>query len=437
MGEVLLNADAVELPGEDLSLLGWLRDRGLIAAKPVCLGGDCGACQVLVGEVEQGSSEVRYRAMNSCLLTTGLVEGRQVVTVEGLEGDNLTPVQQALVDAGAVQCGYCTPGFVIALTGALLNRVPPMGAASGNLCRCTGYGGLRRAADMLAARFPNGLGTDALPEAVVSAASALRPRPRPRGGHTDAPLRPRDRTGSVPLPFDPAPDARAIATQGSLVVIGAGVTVAELLADPLLQEAWPMLAQHLELFGSPAVREAATVGGNLANASPAADLAVVLLALGADLALDGPTGRRSLPLARFHLAYRRTALRPGEVIVEVSIPRNPDGRARLHAEKVCRRRHDDVASVCSAMVVDDGAVTLAAGGVAPVPLLLPATARALGMWPPDADCVRAALAAVPGEIRPIDDLRGSASYKTRLLQHQVLAHVAALDSGFDPLEHLP
>ncbi len=437
MGEVILNADAVELPDEDLPLLGWLRGRGLIAAKPVCLGGDCGACQVLVGEVEQGSSEVRYRAMNSCLLTTGLVEGRQVVTVEGLDGDNLTPVQQALIEAGAIQCGYCAPGLVIALTGALLNHVAPIGAASGNLCRCTGYGGLRRAADLVAARFPDGLGTDALPADVVSAATALKPRQRPAGGHTDAALRPRDRTVPVSRAADPGPALRTVTACGDQIMIGARVTVAELISDPLLREAWPSLAQHLGLFGSPAVREAATVGGNLANASPAADLAVVLLALGADLALDGPTGRRSLPLDRFHLAYRRTALRPGEVIVEVSIPRNPDGRARLHAEKVSRRRHDDVASVCSAMVVDDGGVTLAAGGVAPVPLLLPMTARALGAWPPDADDVRISLAAVPGEIRPIDDLRGSASYKTRLLQHQVLAHVAALNSGFDPLEHLP
>lgn len=287
MGEVILNADAVELPDEDLPLLEWLRYRGLIAAKPVCLGGDCGACQVLVGGVEHGSSEVRYRAMNSCLLTTGLVEGRQIVTVEGLNGDNLTPVQQALVDAGAIQCGYCTPGFVIALTGALLNRVPPLGAASGNLCRCTGYGGLLRAVDRLDARFPDGLGTYALPADVVSAATALQPRQRPVGGHTDAALHPRDRTVPVSRAADPGPALRTVTDCGDQIMIGAGVTVAELISDPLLREAWPSPAPHLDLFGSPAVREAATVGGNLANASPAADLAVVLLALGAGLSLHG------------------------------------------------------------------------------------------------------------------------------------------------------
>lgn len=438
MAQMILNDAAVELPADDVNLLDWLRGRGLVAAKPACRRGDCGACQVLVGEVEPGSSTPRYRALNSCLLSTERVAGWHVITVEGLSAEALTPVQHVLVGAGAIQCGYCTPGLVIALTGALLNGEPPLAAAAGNLCRCTGYAGIRRAAEALAEGFPGGVGTSILPDAVANAASALRPRPRTSGGNTDAALRQPDPDAPEPPPPSEQPKLlRVLQVRGDDLVVGAGVTVAELQADPLVREAWPTLASHLELFGSPAIRAAATVGGNLVNASPVADLAVVLLALGARLVLDGPAGRRELPVAEFHRAYRRTALGPSELVTQVLLPRNPTGEAQLHAEKVSRRRHDDIASVCSALVVADGAVRFAAGGVAPIPLLLRATARALSPWPPDGDGVRDALATIPDAVAPIDDLRGSASYKTRLLQHQLLAHVAALVPGFAPLVYLP
>ena len=130
MPHVVLNDAAAELPSGGILLLGWLRDRGLVAAKPGCLGGDCGACQVLLGEREPGASEPTYRAVNSCLLTTDLVAGCHVVTVEGLDAAAPTPVQRALVATGAIQCGYCTPGLVVALTAGLLAGTPPLDAAA-------------------------------------------------------------------------------------------------------------------------------------------------------------------------------------------------------------------------------------------------------------------------------------------------------------------
>lgn len=145
MAHVILNAEGVELPAEDANLLDWLRERGLTSAKPGCRGGDCGACQVLLGEVDTATSRPGYRNANSCLLTTDLVADSHVITVEGLNTDRLTPVQQSLVDAGAIQCGYCTPGMVVALTGALIAGEPPDAAVAGNLCRCTGYAAVRRA----------------------------------------------------------------------------------------------------------------------------------------------------------------------------------------------------------------------------------------------------------------------------------------------------
>ena len=136
MPHLILNSTPVELPATDTNLLDWLRDRGLVAAKPGCRAGDCGACQVLVGDAPAGEA-VGYRVLNSCLLSTGLVADCHVVTLEGLAAE-ANPVQRALVEGRAIQCGYCTPGLVVALTGGLLAGVPPLAAVEGNLCRCTG-----------------------------------------------------------------------------------------------------------------------------------------------------------------------------------------------------------------------------------------------------------------------------------------------------------
>ena len=455
MPSLILNDTVVDLPDADVNLLDWLRERGLTAAKPGCRGGDCGACQVLLGEIPHDGFQPRYRSVNSCLLTTGLVSDCHLITVEGLNASELTPVQQALADAGGIQCGYCTPGLVIALTGALLDGDDPAEAAGGNLCRCTGYAGIRRACDRLATdvdRRRRTLGEAAalglLPVDVARAGSALRPlpleqptamAPEPLAGDTDLGVRhPHARSVHGPwLRLHRLPSLRRITADEDVISIGAAVTVAELRASPLIAAAWPGLPAFLDRFGSPAIRHLATVGGNLVNASPVADVAVVLLALGAELTIDGPDGRRDLPLEGFFHGYKHTDLRPHELLVSVRIPRNRDGRGRLHAEKVAKRSHDDIASVCSTMVVTGGdastfgEVSLSVGGVAPVPLLLTGAAVALSDRPLSEAGVRAALDLVPAEIAPIDDVRGSAAYKAALLRHLVLAHLAALEPEFD------
>lgn len=202
-----------------------------------------------------------------------------------------------------------------------------------------------------------------------------------------------------------------------------GREIAELAVNPLVRRAWPGLVDALELFGSPAIRNAATVGGNLANASSVADLAVLLLALDANVHLDGPEGRRVLPLTQFHLDYKRTALRPHELIVAVNVPANRDGTARLHFEKVARRAHDDIATVCSAMLVAATTTRLSAGGVGPVPLLLSE---------PNSD-----LAALPGRSARSMTCAAQPTTAPACYSAQVLAHLAALDADFDPLRRLP
>ena len=452
---LILNDGIVEIPAEspEMPLLDFIRNqRGLTAAKPGCGTGDCGSCLVLAGEIATGETQARYRTVNSCLMTLADAEGCHIITPEGLNGPALSPVQQALVEHGAVQCGYCTPGLVMALTGTLLNGESPVEAAAGNLCRCTGYAGIRRACEALDTQFirrerslDEAAEPGLLPATVAAASAGLKPlaeqkqptienQPRFRAGNTDLGVQHAhqayDATASLGL--HRVPSLRAITLHEGYVSVGAAVTVAELRQDETLNEEWPLLGHFLNQFASPSIRHMATVGGNLVNASPVADLAVALLAMDAALVLQTATAERICPLADFYLAYHQTALRPDELLTAIRIPRNATASSRFHAEKVAKRERDDIATVNSAMTVTDGLpgcfgeVRISAGGVAAFPKVLTATSAFLSGKPVNALVIRDAMTLVEGEISPMDDLRGSADYKCRLLQHLLLAHVLAL-----------
>ena len=426
------------------TLLDLLREEcDLTATKPGCRTGDCGACMVLVGARSDDRRDPSYELHNSCLTTVAMVAGCHVVTAEGLADAELGPVQRALIDSGGVQCGFCTPGFVVALTWALISGTDPARAAAGNLCRCTGYTGIRRACDQLAGG-PGPVPLDRLlPAPVLQAARALPVlEPEPFDGHhphrwlagaTDAIPEHRHATPAHRRPtlLRRVPQLCRITTYPGGVELGAAVTAAQLQVSDPIAARWPALPGHLEQFGSPAVRASATLGGNLVHASPTADLALPLLAMGASVVLSGPDGHREVPLERFFLAYRAVDLRRGEVLVAVRIP-DPAPGSRLHLEKVAKRRFDDIASASIAvqLVADPAGVLsdlrIAAGGVAPIPLLLTGTADALRGTRPEARTIRRALAVLAAEITPIDDVRGSAAYKRALLGHLL---VAALTDG--------
>lgn len=480
MSQLILNARTIELPEDDRPLLAFLREgKGLTAAKPACNGGDCGACLVLLGEVvpelAPGASEARYCAVNSCLLSTDRVAGTQLITAEGLSSGPLTPVQRALAEEGGIQCGYCTPGLVVALTAALLNGDPLLSAVSGNLCRCGAYAGVRRACARIARDFaqrPHSLREAAalgllLPEVAAAgeqlaafaaqatvgtglaeklqqldALNRLELGGLVVAGESDWSLQHAHRADQAKralaaphaLQLHRVTELRRIRADADGLHIGAAVSVAELRSSPLIAADWPELPSFLEFFASPAIRNVATIGGNLVNASPIADLAVILLALDAELSIVSLAGCRRIPLSGFYLAYHRTGLAADEVLSEVHVP--PAGGRQLRYRKVARREHDDIASVNLALAVGHassgyfGEVSLAAGGVGPYPLRLPRAAAALCGRPVCAATLREALSLIDEEIAPIDDLRGSAAYKRRLLKHLLLDQVAALHPDF-------
>jgi xanthine dehydrogenase small subunit len=418
------------------TLLDVLREEaGLTATKPGCRTGDCGACLVLLGVRASGAAMPTYEVHHACLTTVAMAEGCHVITAEGLVGGELGPVQRALLDAGAVQCGYCSPGLVVALTWAALTGVDPRRAAVGNLCRCTGYGGIRAACDRLAADPPEleallPPGTQAVARRLPARpAQALRPGvDRWIAGATDEIPEHRHAPAAHRRPtlLRRVPSLCRIEVEPGGLRLGAAATVAEVQASPLVAGRWPGLAEHLERFGSPAVRAAATVAGNLAHASPTADLAVPLLAMGATVVLEGRHGEREVPLEGFFHAYHRTERRRDEVLVAIRVPDPPAGSA-LHLEKVAKRAHDDIASVSLAMRAGLDAtgrltaVRVAAGGVAAVPLLAVRTAALLEGADVQAATARDAGAVLAAEAAPIDDVRGTAAYKRALLVHLLLA----------------
>ena len=459
----LVNDRLVTLTDLDTGLaLPWLRaTRRLTGVKEGCGEGECGACTVLLGEADAGGA-MTYRAVASCLLPVAELAGRHVVTVEGLNPpDGLTPVQQALVDAGAPQCGFCFPGIVMSLTGFLLtaDRITPHEAAvalDGNICRCTGYASIRRAVEALCGdaggrldgggdRLTQLVGWGVLPAWFASVGeklAGLAPTGAGEGGTvvgggTDLMVQRPDIAGGAPVSYlSRRPDLATVTRDGGWLRLGGGVTMETLRRHPDVQAAVPGAAAIMERFASTIIRHRATVAGNLVNASPIGDVAVLLLALGAELDLAAGDRRRTLPLDRLYLGYKRLALDEGELIEAVRVP-EAAGRV-VSFEKISQRHILDIASVNSALTarVDGGVlrdVRLAVGGVAPVPLVAAGAAAALEGQAPDAAVFAAAARALDAEIAPIDDVRGAAAYKRDLARRALAAHLLRAAPGcLDP-----
>ncbi|WP_287123918.1 xanthine dehydrogenase small subunit [Chromohalobacter sp.] len=419
--------------------------------KEGCASGDCGACTVAIGMPDQAGG-LRYHSTNACITPAHQLQGCHLVTVEGLaRGDALHPVQAAMVDCHASQCGFCTPGIVMSLFTLHEGRregrrdaLAPLDDArleatlGGNLCRCTGYRPIRDAARRLD-RYPDvrpswaddaaladnvaalnaELESDgyAMPRTLAALHNVRRQRPRARlvAGATDLWLETTQRLEAFEdvIDISRVAELQAIDETPDGWWIGASVVYTRL--DPLLETAYPAFARMLQRLGSAQIRNRGTLGGNIANASPIGDTPPVLLALGARLALEGPDGARELPLEAFFLDYKRTALTPGEFIRAIFLPR-PAGDRRLEVWKLSKRREDDISAVLGAFAWQEQAgrlhgVRLAFGGMAATPRRAEAAEAALEGQPPDAAAFDAARQALARDFQPLDDVRGSAAYR--------------------------
>ena len=445
-----------------LLLLDFLRHRKrLTGTKEGCKEGDCGACAVLIGEL--AGDTVRYQPVTSCLVPLAEVHGRHVVTIEGCNLDaGLTPAQEAVVEHGGTQCGFCTPGIVVSLHGLLLDDSKGLSledvkyALSGHLCRCTGYRSLKDCAATLDRRLGSRLngtvGGDrvaalasagAIPEYFTTIPERLRalreeeaapaadaePEVRIAGG-TDLYVQQGeeipDRRVEV---LNRRPALKSIRRSGGEFRIGALTTFEEFGADPTLIEAIPRIGAFNYLIASWQIRNRATLSGNIVNASPIGDFTALLLALDARIVLDDGDTRRSVPLKEFYRGYKQMDLRPGELLTEVAFADPAD--ALVNFEKVSKRTCLDIASVnsaCSIRCTGDtiGDAHFSMGGVAPIPLYLHQTSQVLRGRTLDLETAFEAVRISQQEIAPITDVRGSAEYKRLLARQLLIAHFVTL-----------
>lgn len=449
----VISLDAVDPTLTALELLrGPLRRTG---TKEGCGEGDCGACTIVVGELD--GAQVRWRALNACLLFVPMLDGCAVLTVESLSRHGtLHPVQQAMLDGHGSQCGFCTPGLVMSLYARSIGALGTTGSAvadviAGNLCRCTGYGPILDSATRIA--------TDpASAENVASALAALRRDQDlgyvwrdPYGGPARRTFAPRSVAALTAL-LQRYPRAQLIAGASDVALsvnkqlrtlettifiagiaelrqideddyglrLGAAVRYSE--AQPALARLHPDLGELLRRIGAVQVRNTGTIGGNIGNASPIGDLPPALIALGARLRLRHGAQQRLLALEDYFIDYGHQDRRPGEFIEQLIVPR-PSPHSRLHVRKLSKRADSDISAVCGAVWIElDGAhiraARIAFGGMAATPRRAPRAEAALLGRRFDHTAIDAAIAALADDYQPLDDVRGSAGYR-----HQVAASV--------------
>jgi xanthine dehydrogenase small subunit len=464
-----LNGKRYEVRGEQtfMTLADFLRyEKGLTGTKIVCAEGDCGACSVLRGEVLPNSPELRYSTINACITFVQLMDCTHVITVEGLQEDQaLSPVQTAMVENYGAQCGFCTPGFVCAMTDLVnhnayqnpkgqthLDEKQIRNGLTGNLCRCTGYTPIidaGKAVDLtqftpLQKRYDT-------PEIVaelhqhkeipiqiqtankhfyapttLQAAVEFKHNQDARifASATDMGVQiNKDRSNpTVICSLNLVPEAHELSESQGLISVGARVTLNEL--EHFMRGHIPEFARLLKIFASPQIKNKGTLVGNVANASPIADTLPFLLVADAEVELIGLQGTRKVNINRFYTGYKQLDMKADELISRILIP-IPDAADTLRLFKVSNRKDLDISTFTAGFRLRIEAdkitrIAIAYGGVAATVLRLPKTEAYLLGKPFSLETFQAAGTIARSEISPISDVRASAAYRLQIAENILL-----------------
>ncbi len=434
----LLNGETVQVEADPTrTLLDWLReDRSLCGTKEGCNEGDCGACTVMV--TDDGGA----KALNACILFLPQLHGKAVRTVEGISAPDgtLHPVQQAMIDHHGSQCGFCTPGFIAAMaTGHLAGRTDHDDVLAGNLCRCTGYAPIIRAAKAAAdAPVPDWMKDNTpkvdpqpyAPETLDDLADwyATHPDATVIAGATDVGLWVTKQLRDLPqvVFLNRCAELRAITQTEDSIHFGAAVTMTEALAT--IRKHHPSYAEMIRRYGSEQVRNAATIGGNVANGSPIGDNPPALIALDATLHLRRGNETRQMPVEDFFIAYGKQDRAPGELVTGITLPKHAPA---LRCYKISKRFDQDISAVCGCfnVTVTDGVITearIAFGGMAGTPQRARNVEAALVGQPWTAETMTLAIAKFGDDYTPMSDMRATAAYRLEVAQNLLHRYFAEM-----------
>lgn len=439
-----------------LTALDFIRgEKKLTGTKEGCREGDCGACTVLIGTLKGNS--VNYISTNSCLFPMERLRGKHLVTIEGLNKKLPTLIQSEMIKEGGTQCGFCTSGFIVSIANYFLSRSEytfddAVSFLDGNICRCTGYEGIKRAIKNVIAHISSNsseeknkikslVDSDLLPEYFLTIpkhlkninhdTSSMRKKKKTVGfiisGGTDLYVQKWEEVYSGENDFIPNEKIfNEIRFDKNKLIIGGGVTIEEFRISKHIEKFFPQLKEYLKMFGSLPIRNRATIAGNIINASPIADMSNIFLALGASIELSNGKKTETLPLKDFFLGYKILNKQPNDLLTAVTIS-IPKGNYFFSYEKVSRRKYLDIASVNTSILIEEEynkiiSTKISAGGVAPIPLFLENTSNFLKNKNIESEVVKSASEILLKEISPISDARGSREYKSTLLKHLFFSH---------------
>jgi xanthine dehydrogenase small subunit len=457
MIEFILNNKTIKTSNNaGMTLLDFVRyEQRLTGTKIGCREGDCGACTVLAGTLSENKN-IEYQSVTSCLSPLGNAHGKHIVTIEGTNlPKELTVAQSAIKDNHASQCGFCTPGFVVSLTGFALsgnelNSDNALNSISGNICRCTGYKSIEKAVNDICKKLEFNkaqtslewlIESNFIPEYfknIPSKLKALQIEDNTQSGAifvsggTDLYVQQADNLieNNVNI-ISNNKTLKGIKIESDTCVIGAGTTVSELWNHKKLNIYFTKLIKHLKLVSSEQIRNMSTIGGNFVNASPIGDLTIFFLALSSDITIINQDGNeRTIPLNQFYKGYKTFDLKEDELIKDIQF-KLPSKHTKFNFEKVSKRTHLDIASVNSAIhiSIENNLISdahIAIGGVSAIPKYLFKTSAFLKGKPLNVQTLFEANKVLQNEISPISDVRGSSDYKRLLAKQLFFVHFIEL-----------